>query len=213
VILRKPTGLTFEQSASIPVAAVTALQALRDKGHLQPGQHVLVNGASGGVGTFAVQIAKALGGTVTGVCSPANAGMVGSIGADQVIDYTRDDFTQARRRYDLVADIAGNRTLAETRRVLVAKGILVVVGGPNEGRWIGPFGRMARMALLSPAVSQRMVSFLAHLNKADLAVLRELVETGKVTPVIDRTYPLTEVAEAIGYLERGHATGKVVICI
>jgi NADPH:quinone reductase-like Zn-dependent oxidoreductase len=212
-IQRKPAGLTFEQAASVPVAAVTALQALRDKGHLQPGQHVLINGASGGVGTFAVQIAKALGGTVTGVCSPRNAERVASIGADQVIDYTREDFSQAKRRYDLVADIAGNRTLAETRGVLVPKGILVVVGGPNEGRWVGPYGRIARMTLLSPVVSQRMVSFLAHLNKADLAVLRELVETGKVTPVIDRTYPLTEAADAIGYLEQGHATGKVVITI
>jgi NADPH:quinone reductase-like Zn-dependent oxidoreductase len=213
VVLHKPAGLTFEQAASVPVAAVTALQALRDKGHLQSGQHVLVNGASGGVGTFAVQIAKALGGTVTGVCSPGNAERVAAIGADQVIDYTREDFTQAKRRYDLVADIAGNRTLAETRGVLVPNGIMVVVGGPNAGRWIGPYGRIARMALLSRVVTQRMVSFLAHLNKADLAVLSELVQNGQVTPVIDRTYPLAEVAEAIGYLEQGHATGKVVISI
>jgi NADPH:quinone reductase-like Zn-dependent oxidoreductase len=210
-MLPKPAGLTFEQAASVPVAAVTALQALRDKGHVQPGQKVLVNGASGGVGTFAVQIAKALGAEVTGVCSPRNVEMVATIGADQVIDYTQQDFTTGKRRYELVADIAGNRSLRETRGVLVPKGALVVVGGPNKGRWTGPAGRMVRLALLSPVVSQRMVSFLAHQNKRDLAVLRELLETGKVRPVIDRTYPLTEVAEAIGYLERGHATGKVVI--
>lgn len=212
-MLPKPAGLSFEQAASVPVAAVTALQALRDKGHVQPGQTVLVNGASGGVGTFAVQIAKALGAEVTGVCSPRNVATVASIGADQVIDYTQEDFTTGKQRYDLVADIAGNRTLAETRRVLVPKGVLVVIGGPNKGRWIGPAGRMVRLALLAPAVSQGMVSFLAHQNKPDLAVLRELVEAGKVRPVIDRTYPLTEVADAIGYLERGHATGKVAITL
>jgi NADPH:quinone reductase-like Zn-dependent oxidoreductase len=213
VILPKPAGLTFEQAASVPVAAVTALQALRDKGHVQPGQKVLVNGASGGVGTFTVQIAKAFGAEVTGVCSTHNVEMVASIGADRVIDYTREDFTQARRQYDLVVDIAGNRRLAETRRVLVPKGVLVAVGGPNKGRWIGPLGRSVKIALLSPAVSQRLTFFLAHQNKTDLAVLRELLETGKVTPVVDRTYPLSEVAEAIGYLEAGHATGKVAVTV
>ena len=213
VILPKPAGLTFEQAASVPVAAVTALQALRDKGHVQPGQKVLINGASGGVGTFTVQMAKAFGAEVTGVCSTRNAELAASLGADQVIDYTREDFTQARRRYDLVIDIAGSRPVAETRRVLVPKGVLVAVGGPNKGRWIGPLGRSARMELLSPVVSQRMTSFLAHQNKDDLAVLRELVETGKVTPVIDRTYSLSEAAEAIGYLEAGHARGKVAITV
>jgi len=211
-VLAKPAGLTFEQAASVPVAAVTALQALRDKGRVRPGHQVLVNGASGGVGTFAVQIAKAFGAEVTGVCSTPNAEMVASIGADRVIDYTREDFTRAGRRYDVLVDIAGNRPLPETRRVLAPKGVLVAVGGPNRGRWIGPLGRSGRMALVSPAVSQRMVFFfLAHQNKADLVVLRELLETGKVTPVIDRAYPLAQVAEALRYLEKGHARGKVAI--
>ena len=160
-----------------------------------------------------MQIAKALGAEVTGVCSTANVGMVASIGADHVVDYTREDFTRAERRYDLLIDIAGNRSLAETRRVLAPKGALVVVGGPNKGRWIGPFGRTIRMLLQSPAVSQRMVSFLAHQNRDDLAVLRELLDAGKVTPVIDRAYRLNQVAEAVRYLETGHARGKVVITV
>jgi NADPH:quinone reductase-like Zn-dependent oxidoreductase len=213
VVLGKPDRLTFEQAASVPVAAFTALQALRDKGRIQPGYQVLVNGASGGVGTFTVQIATAFGAEVTGVCSTAHVELAASIGAARVIDYTREDFTQARQRYDLVIDIAGNRTLAETRRVLVPKGVLVAVGGPDRGRWVGPLGRSARMAVLSPAVSQRLVTFLAHQSKADLAVLSELIQAGKVTPVIDRTYPLSDAAEAIGYLEEGHAGGKVVITI
>ena len=213
VALTKPASLTFEQAASVPVAAITALQALRDKGRIQPGQNVLVNGASGGVGTFAVQIAKALGAKVTGVCSTPNVEMVASIGADQVIDYTRQDFTRARREYDLVIDIAGNRTVTETRRVLVPKGVLVAVGGPDKGPWVGPLSRLATMVVLSPAVSQRMVGFLSHQNKDDLAVLCELLATGKVTPVIDRTYPLSAAGEAIGYLERGHARGKVIVTV
>jgi NADPH:quinone reductase-like Zn-dependent oxidoreductase len=210
-VLTKPASLTFEQAAAVPVAGVTALQALRDKGQLRSGQKVLVNGASGGVGTFAVQIAKALGGEVTGVCSSANVETVASIGADHVIDYARTDFTKETGQYDLLIDVAGSRSLSETRQVLVPKGVLVAVGGPSTGRWIGPLGRMARMAMLSPAASQRMVSFLAHQNKADLAVLRDLVETSKVTPVLDRTYPLSQTADAIRYLEEGHARGKVVV--
>jgi NADPH:quinone reductase-like Zn-dependent oxidoreductase len=212
-VLAKPAGLTFEQAASVPVAGYTALQALRDKGRVRAGYKVLVNGASGGVGTFTVQIAKALGAEVTGVCSTRNAEMVASIGADRVVDYTREDFTRAGQRYDLLIDIAGSRTLSETRRVLVPKGVLVAVGGPDQGRWVGPLSRTARMALLSPAVSQRMTFFLARQNSGDLAVLRGLLDAGKVTPVIDRTYPLTETAEAIRYLETGHARGKVVITV
>jgi NADPH:quinone reductase-like Zn-dependent oxidoreductase len=213
VVLKKPSGLSFEEAASVPVAAFTALQALRDKGQIKPGHKVLVNGAAGGVGTFAVQIGKAFGAEVTGVCSTQNVEMVASIGADQVIDYTREDFTQARRRYDLLIDIAGSRTLAETRRVLVPHGVLVGVGGPNNGRWIEPLGRTIGMAVLSPVVSQRMAFFLAHQNRDDLAVLRDLLQAGKVAPVIDRTYPLTDAAEAIRYLEKGHARGKVVITL
>jgi NADPH:quinone reductase-like Zn-dependent oxidoreductase len=150
---------------------------------------------------------------VTGVCSTRNVELVASLGADRVIDYTREDFTRTGRRYDLLVDIAGNRTLAQTRRVLAPAGVLVGVGGPNKGRWVGPLGRSARMALLSPAVSQRMVSFLARQNKDDLAVLRELLQCGKVTPVIDRIYPLSQAADAIGYLEQGHARGKVVLTV
>jgi len=213
VVLRKPTSLSFEEAASVPVAGFTALQALRDKGQIKPGHRVLVNGAAGGVGTFAVQIAKAFGAEVTGVCSTQNVVMVASIGADQVIDYTREDFTQARRRYDLLIDIAGSRTLGQTRRVLVPQGVLVGVGGPNNGRWIEPLDRTIRMAVLSPVVSQRMAFFLAHQNRDDLAVLRDLIQAGKVTPVIDRTYPLSDAAEAIRYLEQGHARGKVVVTL
>ena len=212
-LLAKPAGLTFEQAASVPVAALTALQGLRDKGRVRPGHKVLINGASGGVGTFAVQLAKAFGAEVTGVCSTRNVDLVASLGADQVIDYTREDFTRAGRRYDLLVDIAGNRTLAETRRALAPKGVLVGVGGPDKGRWIGPLGRSVKMVLLSPAVSQRMVFFLARLNKADLSVLGELLAAGKLTPVIDRTYSLGEVARAIGYLKQGHARGKVAITV
>ncbi|HET6212917.1 MAG TPA: NAD(P)-dependent alcohol dehydrogenase [Micromonosporaceae bacterium] len=212
-VLRKPANVTFEQAASVPVAAYTALQALRDKGRIQPGHRVLVNGAAGGVGTFTVQIAKAYGAEVTGVCSTRNVEMVRSIGADQVIDYTKDDFTRTGLRYDLMVDIAGNRTLAENRRVLAPNGILVGVGGPIEGNWIAPLIRPLAMLILSRFVSQKMAPMLAHESRDDLVVLRELLETGRVSPVIDRTYPLSQVPEAMRYLEAGHAQGKVVITV
>jgi NADPH:quinone reductase-like Zn-dependent oxidoreductase len=213
VILTKPTNLTFEQAASVPVAAFTALQALRDKGQIQPGHKVLVNGAAGGVGTFAVQIAKALGVEVTAVCATNHVDMVRSIGADEVVDYTREDFTRTAQRYDLLVDMAGSRTLSECRRVLTRKGRLVGVGGPDNGLWIAPLIGPVQMMLLSSVVSQKLVTILAHQRRDDLGVLRQLLEAGKVTPVIDRTYPLSEVREAIRYLEQGHAGGKVVITV
>jgi NADPH:quinone reductase-like Zn-dependent oxidoreductase len=209
----KPASLTFEQAAAVPVAAVTALQALRDKGRVQPGQRVLVNGAAGGVGTFTVQIAKALGAEVTGVCGPGKTGLVASIGADHVIDYTRQDFTRTGQRHDVLVDIAGNRPLTACRRVLAPRGVLVGVGAPSGGRWLGPAARPLKMVLLAPFASQRMVFFIAQPGRDDLAVLSELLDGGKVTPVIDRTYPLSETAAAIRYREQGHATGKVVIAL
>jgi NADPH:quinone reductase-like Zn-dependent oxidoreductase len=205
VVLAKPANLPFEEAASVGVAAFSALQALRDKGHIQPGHKVLVNGAAGGVGTFAVQIAKALGAEVTGVCSTRNVEMVASIGADHVVDYTQQDFTRAGQRYDLLVDTVANRTLSDCRRVLTPKGIFVGVGG-------GP-SDVFKMVVFSSVVSQKMAPLLGHQDRDDLVVLRELLEDGKVTPVIDRTYPLNEVPEAIRYLEHGHARGKVVITV
>ncbi len=206
----KPANLTFEQAAAVPVAACTAPQVLRHKGRIQPGQSVLINGAAGGIGTFAVQIAKSVGAEVTGVCSARNVDMVRAIGADQVVDYNQDNFTRSRERYDLIFDAVGNHSLSACRRVMRDKGIYVLVGGP-DGRWIGPLARLVRMMVVSPFVSQDMVPFLASTNNADLAILKELIETRKVTPVIDRSYTLTEVPQAIRYLEEGHARGKVVI--
>ncbi|MFG2000670.1 NAD(P)-dependent alcohol dehydrogenase [Spirillospora sp. NPDC048911] len=213
VVLKKPGDLTFEQAASVPVAGLTALQGLRDKGRIEAGHKVLVNGAAGGVGTFAVQIAKALGAEVTGVCGGGNVKMVESIGADRVIDYTQEDYTRTDRRYDIVLDVAANRTLSESRRVLTHDGVLVGVGLASPGMWIGPLLGPVKMLLLSRLVSQRFAPFLARENRDDLAVLRDLLEAGKVTPVIDRTYTLSETPEAIGYLEEGHAKGKVVITL
>jgi NADPH:quinone reductase-like Zn-dependent oxidoreductase len=211
-VVRKPSNLTFEEAASVPVAALTALQGLRDKAGVLPGHKVLVNGAAGGVGTFAVQIAKALGAEVTGVCSTRNVEMVRKIGADRVVDYTAEDFCRTGERYDVLLDLVANRTLADCRHVLAAKGVLVM-GAPRRGQWIGPVVGMAKLVLLSPLVSQRLLFFLARENKADLEVVRDLLESGKVTPVIDRTYGLAEVPEAIAYLEEGHAQGKVVISV
>jgi NADPH:quinone reductase-like Zn-dependent oxidoreductase len=211
----KPANITFEQAAAVPIAGLTALQGLRDSGHLQAGQKVLINGASGGVGTFAVQIAKSYGAEVTGVCSTRNVDLVRSLGADHVIDYTKDDFTVGGQRYDLIFDTVGNRSLSEVRRVMVPKGIYVGIGGggPDAGSWIGPMARPVKMLLYSPFVSQEFGTFLAKITKEDLAILKGLMETGKVTPVIDRTYPLNETADAIRYLEEGHARGKVIVTV
>jgi NADPH:quinone reductase-like Zn-dependent oxidoreductase len=211
-LVMKPDNVTFEQAASAPVAAFTALQGLRDKGQIQPGQKVLINGAAGGVGTFAVQIAKWFGADVTGVCSTRNADMVRSIGADRVIDYTQEDFTKSGQRYDLFFDCVGNHSLLACRRVLNPKGIYIVVGGP-DGRWLGPLARMIKTLVLSRFVSQNLVMFLARRSKEDLTIMHELMKAGKVTPVIDKRYKLSEVPEAIRYLEEGHARGKVVITL
>ena len=213
----KPARLTFEQAAAVPVAGITALQGLRDKGGLQPGQKVLINGAAGGVGTFAVQIAKSFGADVTGVCSTRNLDMVYSIGADHVIDYTKEDFTKSAQRYDLLFDNVGNRRLADCIRVVVKKGILVMNGGgslkENEGQWLGPLVGSLSALVSSPFVSQKLPSILASINSNDLCVLKDLVDAGRVTPVIDRSYGLIDVPDAIRYLEEGHARGKVVITV
>ena len=210
-VVLKPANVTFEQAAAIPIAAVTALQGLRDKGKIQPGQKVLINGASGGVGTFAVQIAKAFGANVTGVCSTRNVDLVRSLGADQVIDYTKADFTQSTERYDLMLDNVGNRSLSESRHILGANGKYVMVGGSNETKWLGPLGRVIGIGVVSRFVSQEMRFFIASLNQADLAVLADLIHDGKVTPVVDRQYKLSEISAAMRYLEEGHARGKVVV--
>jgi len=214
-VVLKPANMTFEQAASVPIAAITALQGLRDKGHIQEGQKVLINGASGGVGTFAVQIAKSFGADVTGVCSTKNLDLVRSLGADHVIDYTKEDFTKVEQRYDLILDNVGTQPLSGFRRVLQPKGICVMIGGggPNDGGLIGPLGRPIKALLLSPFMSQKMDMMMAELNKKDLTILGDLMQSGKVTPVIDRTYPLSQIADAIRYLEQGHARGKVVITV
>ncbi len=212
-VVPKPANVTFEEAASVPVAALTALQGLRDKGRLQPGQKVLINGASGGVGTFAVQIAKALGAEVTGVCSTRNVDLVRSLGADHVVDYTHEDFTRSDRRYDLMLDIAGSRSWSECRRVLDPQAILVIVGAPKGNRLTGPLGHVAGLRLASVRSSQKVVFFVAKFNKADMVVLQELLEAGKVKPVIDRRYELSETADAFRYLEEGHARGKIVITV
>jgi NADPH:quinone reductase-like Zn-dependent oxidoreductase len=211
----KPASVTFEQAASAPIAGITALQGLRDKAKVQPGQKVLINGASGGVGTFAVQIAKSYGADVTGVCSTRNVDLVRSLGADRVIDYTKEDFTQSDQRYDVILDNVANRSLSEFRRVLTPKGKYVLIGGggANEQGLIGPFARIINMMVESPFVSQKMGMMLAELNHNDLAFLADLMQSGKVKPVIDRTYKLNDLPEAIRYLEEGHARGKVIITV
>jgi NADPH:quinone reductase-like Zn-dependent oxidoreductase len=211
----KPANITFEQAACVNIAGLTALQAVRDKGKVQPGQKVLINGASGGVGTFAVQIAKSFGADVTGVCSTRNLDMVRSLGADHVIDYTKEDFTKSGQRYDAILDNVPNHSLSECRRILnpIGKYVMIGGGGPNDNRWIGPFGRVIQTLVMGPFVSQKMGMMMAELKKADLAILGDMMQSGKVKPVIDRTYKLSEVPAAIAYLEEGHARGKVVITI
>jgi len=213
-VVLKPDNLTFEQAAAVPVAAITALQGLRKAG-VQPGEKVLINGASGGVGTFTVQIAKALGAHVTGVCSTRNVELVRSLGADDVIDYKHDDYTTGARQFDVIIDNVGNHPLLANRRALESDGryILIGGGGPEDGQWIGPMIKPLNALLLRPFISQRMEFMLADLNSEDLTELSELMKAGKVTPVIDRRYPLHETPEAIRYLETGRARGKVIITI
>jgi NADPH:quinone reductase-like Zn-dependent oxidoreductase len=210
-VATKPARLSFEEAATVPISGLTALQAVRDKAQVGAGQKVLIIGASGGVGTFAVQIAKAFDAHVTGVCSSSKVDLVRSIGADHVIDYTREDFADAEQRYDAILDIGGNRRLRDLRRALTRSGTLVIVGGETDGRWLGGSDRQVRAVLLSMLVSQKLGTFVASENADDLVVLRELVEAGKVTPAIDRTYRLSETARAIRHVQDGHARGKVAI--
>jgi NADPH:quinone reductase-like Zn-dependent oxidoreductase len=213
-IVLKPANMTFEQAAAVPVAAITALQGLRDKGKIQAGQKVLINGASGGVGTFAVQIAKSFGTEVTGVCSTRNVDLVRSIGADHVIDYTKEDFTKTDQRYDLIFDLVGNHSFSERRRILNPKGICVMAGVGGSGwhdgfatRLLGELNGFLR----SRFVTQKFIAYIAEFNKKDMTILADLMQSGKMTPVIDRTYKFNETPDALRYLETGHARGKVVI--
>ena len=210
-LVPKPEGLTFDQAAAIPVAGLTALQGLRDKGHLQPGQKVLINGAAGGIGTFAVQIAKSMGANVTGVCSTKNVDLVRSLGADRVIDYTRNDFTQDSQRYDLLLDNVGNRTLSSMRQVLTPNGKCIMAGAPKT--LSGALSRVFKAWAWSPFLRQKFTFFIAKMKKDDLITLCNLIQTGKLTPSIDRRYPFSETAAAIAYVEEGHARAKVVITI
>jgi NADPH:quinone reductase-like Zn-dependent oxidoreductase len=209
----KPANLTFEQAAAVAISCSAALQALRDHGRVEPGQHVLIIGASGGIGTYAVQLAKAFGADVTGVCSATKVEMVRSLGADHVIDYTHEDFADGEQRYDVILDIGGNSSLSRLRRALSPKGTLVIVGGEKGGRWLGGIDRQLRAILLSRFVGQKLTTFVSRERHEDLMVLKALIEAGKITPVIDRRYPLTETPEAIRYLEQGRARGKVIITV
>ena len=212
-VVAKPANITFEEAAAVPVAAITALQGLRDKGQLQAGQRVLINGASGGVGTFAVQIAKALGAEVTAVCSTRNVELARSLGADHVVDYTREDFTRSDRRYDLLLDVAGSRSWSQLRRVLTPAATVVIVGAQKR-RVFGPIGHIVRLRVSSLLRgSQKAVFFIAKTNRADMEIMRELLETGKVTPVVDRKYELADTADAFRYLGEGHARGKIVVTV
>jgi NADPH:quinone reductase-like Zn-dependent oxidoreductase len=209
----KPANLSFEEAAAVPVAGLTALQALRDKARVQPGQKVLINGASGGVGTFAVQIAKSFGAEVTAVCSTRNVEQARSLGADRVIDYTQEDFTKRRERHDLMLDIAGSRSFSDFRRVLTPEATVVLVGGRMTYRGLGPLPHLFGTLLASKGRSQTATFFVAKITTEDLVYLGELLEAGKVTPVIDRQYELSEAPEALAYLGEGHARGKVVVTV
>ncbi len=212
-LAHRPKSLSAVQAAAVSVSALTALQAVRDHGHVRAGQKVLVIGASGGVGTFAVQIAKAYGAEVTGVCSTTKVDLVQSIGADHVVDYTRVDLAAGEHRYDVILDAGGSRPLRQLRRALAARGTLVIVGGETGGRWLGGFDRALRAPMLSLLVRQRLCSVMCSENAADLLVLTELIESGKLTPVIDKTYPLSQAPDAIRYMQEGRARGKVVITV
>ena len=212
-VTAKPANLGFQQAAAVPISGFAALQALRDVGHVQPGQRVLVIGAAGGVGSFAVQLAKAFGGEVTGVCRTSRVGLVGSLGADQVVDYTRQDVTDGTRQWDLIIDTGGHRSLSRLRRALTPNGTLVIVGSERRGRWLGGFDRQLRALALSRVVGQRLRMLSSTPRQQDLQVLRELIEAGKLTPLIDRTFPLREVPQAIRYLIEGHPAGKIVITV
>jgi NADPH:quinone reductase-like Zn-dependent oxidoreductase len=210
-LVHKPDNVSPEQAGSVAIAGVTALQAVRDHGRLKAGQRVLINGASGGVGTFAVQIAKSMGAEVTGVCSGRNAELVRSLGADQVIDYTLTDFTEGQQRFDLIIDMVGNHSLARLEGVLTEQGSAVIVGGPSTNRWIGPLSGALWAELRAPFSKHKMGFMLAELKSEDLQTLADLMQSGKLTPVIDRSFPLSETAQALSYLETGRARGKVVV--
>jgi NADPH:quinone reductase-like Zn-dependent oxidoreductase len=207
----KPANLSFEQAAAVPISGMTALSGLRDAGNLQPRQRVLVIGAAGGVGTYAVQLAKAFGAVVTGVCSTSKAELVRDIGADEVIDYTREDFTEGSRQFDLILDTAGRRPLSQLRRTLTPQGTLVIVGGEGGDRWLGGFQRQIFAPVRALFTEQKLMGLISKERQQDLFTLKDLIEAGKLTPVIDRTYPLSEAPQAIRYLEKGHACGKVVL--
>jgi NADPH:quinone reductase-like Zn-dependent oxidoreductase len=210
-IVPKPSNVSFEEAAAVPVAAITALQAIRDKGQIRHGQKVLIHGASGGVGTFAVSVAKALGGEVTAVCSTKNIEVARSLGADHVVDYTREDFSRGSERYDLLVDVAGGRSWADCKRVLEPQGTLVIVGGPRKNRLLGPLGGVVRLRLGGMLARRKVAFFLAQVTKEDMEVLRELLEAGKLTPVVDARFQLSEMVEALRYFGEAHPQGKVVI--
>jgi NADPH:quinone reductase-like Zn-dependent oxidoreductase len=209
----KPVNITFDEAAVVPISGLTALQAVRDSGNVQPGQRVLIIGASGGVGTFAVQIAKSFGADVSGVCSTTKMDLVRSLGADHVIDYTRDDFADKEHYYDVILDTGGHSSLSHLRRALTPKGTLVIVGAETDGKWFGGFDRSIRAMLLARFVAQKLIAFVNSENHEDLIAMTELIEAGKVTPTVDRTFPLGEASKAISYLVDGHARGKIAIAV